>query len=918
MSHDYVLRFTAPEATTHDLVGGKGANLGRLTSAGFPVPPGFTVTTRAYADALQTDGLGTRVAELAAVLAHDDADAVERATAEIRELVSNCALPSAVAAAIVEAYAELGDDVYVAVRSSGTAEDLEGSSFAGLHDTYLDITSADGVLDAVRRCWASLWTARAASYRNTKGFGQDVGIGVVVQRMVPSTVAGVMFTANPLTAATDEIIVNASWGLGEAVVAGITTPDSFVLDHETMGVLEQTLGTKEKQVVRDPESGRGTVVQDVPDEQRERFCLEPDALAQLGVLGRRVQSYYGGFPQDTEWGYADGEFFLLQSRPVTGVSFSWDDQVDAWQWLLRAAHDTVWTRNWSDEVWTGGVTPLMYSYRARCYTMTNENAQQIWGQPKLSQTRMFRYYKGGAYYNCNLDAAFIAGTAWPSTRPMMLANIPAAWHEDVLGAPFSVAEYVRLQARCRFLDRAHGVDTWWEKLEYYLYETFEEAGGLPDAALRELSDADLEAYIRKQIAFEAQYIIDVWSGFFMHFRDGMAALATMVGRWYTGDNATAFTDLITGAPEPSAAMVETYELWKLSQEIRESPVLSSAFAGNEGHAFFDACATSDEGRGWLEHYAAFVADHGHRGHADRDIYFTRRAEDPAVDYRALVAFLGATGDDDPRDREHLVEARRQLVIAEVTANIAAKPLGKLRVALFTKALSYITRLLKARDDQRHWVDRATFTIKRGFLEVSRRLHERGVLDGERDVYFLTVEEVFDVLDGVADLPLTRAKIAGRMANFDRIDQKVGANPMYVSRNQDADFEYDRIPGEELPDGMLRGVGTSSGTVEGTARVIKELKDIGRVRSGEILVVNATDPGWTPVFLLINGIVLETGGMLAHGSCLAREYGMPAVHLPRAMQHIPDGARVRVNGDVGLVEVLDEASVLENTESEVAA
>jgi pyruvate,water dikinase len=790
------------------------------------------------------------------------------------------------------------------VRSSGTAEDLEGASFAGLHDTYLDVTTVDGVLDAVRRCWASLWTARAVSYRQTKGFGQTAAIAVVVQQMVASEVAGVMFTANPLTAATDEVVINASWGLGEAIVAGITTPDEYVLNHSRLRVTERTLGSKEKQVVRDPQTGRGTVVEDVPDARREAFTLSDAQAQELAALGLRVQRHYGDFPQDTEWALADGAFYLLQARPVTGVDLSWDADVDAWQILPDVPDDTVWTRAWTDSVWCGGISPLMYSVRAWGITYSNEVCQSIYGQPDIARTRMWKYHRGGAYYNCTQDRLFVSRTAWPSTRPGMLDHTPPAWQEEVLGAPFSVVSYLKMQARMALLDRSSSAFTWLDESNKYLFGRVEEANGLPDAELPHLSDEELKRYIDELVEFEAKFIATIWTGFFVHARDSFAALATMVAKWYDGGNATAFTDIITGVPRPTATMIENHSLWSLAQGLRESPELSRLFAEHEDGAFFAACAQSEDGRAWLEDYERFLAENGHRGHEDRDLWYARRAEDPGLDYRSLKAFLSTVGDD-PQENERRVEARRQEMITKVADNMRAKPLGALRANLFRMTLDYVDKFLMFRDDERYYVDRVTFSIKRGFKELNRRLVERGVFDNDEDYFMLTREELYALLDGRADLALIRAKIAPRMRNFVAVARKESTNPLYLQRGRDVDLEFDRAPGEELPDGLYVGIGTSGGTVEGTARVIKELKEIGRVLPDEILVTNSTDPGWTPVFSVINAIVLETGGLLAHGSCLAREYGMPAVQLPKATKLIPDGARIRINGDAGTIEVLEE-------------
>lgn len=242
-------------------------------------------------------------------------------------------VPHAIAKALVANYALLGDDCYVAVRSSGTAEDLAEASFAGLHDTLLDIRGAQAVIHAVKDCWSSLWSARAISYRHRNGFNHaEVDIAVVVQRMVASEISGVIFTGNPLTEATDEIVVNASWGLGEAVVSGIVTPDNFVVkDGDTLHVRDRILGNKEISIQRDVSKSHGTIEKPVAAADRERFCMTDDSVVKLCRIALRVQEHYDGFPQDIEWGYENGRFYVLQSRPITGVEWSWDADCEDWQ-----------------------------------------------------------------------------------------------------------------------------------------------------------------------------------------------------------------------------------------------------------------------------------------------------------------------------------------------------------------------------------------------------------------------------------------------------------------------------------------------------------------------------------------------------------------------------------------------------------
>ena len=312
----YVLPFDHPDATELSQTGGKGANLARMAQAGFDVPPGFIVATDAYTTFVVASGLQERIEADLSGVDNGDFRQLELVTEGLRDAIIRTPVPGEIAAAIVEHCANPGE---VAVRSSGTAEDLPGASFAGQHDTYLCVRGADDVVNAVRRCWASLWTARATAYRERKGFDHStVQIAVVVQQMVDSEVSGVMFTANPMTAALDEIVINAAWGLGEGLVSGSLTPDLFVLQRDDLRVTSSVIGSKALKFVRDAGGPHGVVHQDVPEIDQVRPCLSDEQLAAVGDCGRRVSDYYGS-PQDIEWAIADGRLYVLQSRAVTGL-----------------------------------------------------------------------------------------------------------------------------------------------------------------------------------------------------------------------------------------------------------------------------------------------------------------------------------------------------------------------------------------------------------------------------------------------------------------------------------------------------------------------------------------------------------------------------------------------------------------------
>jgi rifampicin phosphotransferase len=908
-----IIWFADTDATQIELTGGKGANLARLTADGFNVPPGFVVSTAAYASFVCCvqpiiDGLLSGV---------DFADpaAVETATAKIRETILDAEIPEQIAADLRDAYRLLGLDGFVAVRSSGTAEDLADASFAGLHDTFLDVHGGEEVVRAVKRCWASMWTARATSYRQDKGFAHNQArIAVVVQSMVESEVAGVLFTANPLTSATDEFVINASWGLGEAVVSGLVNPDEFTVAASDGQVLEKHLGSKAVRFVRDPALRTGTVQQESDAPDREIFCLTNAQVGALATLGRQVLDYYDGIPQDIEWGYAEDAFYLLQSRPITGVDFSWDTDVDTWQ-IHEFDRDTVWTRAWADSNWTGAKTPMFYSLRAYSMTHGETATNQRRGLNKTAARPYLRYYKAEVYYNCDLDREVVVATTPKMFRPLLpdLNFIPPSWQEGVLNAEFDIVAWLKMQARIALLGGEHAPHNCMNACRAYIADTSWHPSNLPN--LTALSDNELKQMIRRFNEAEAQYCDDVWFLFLQHARDALCLLPILLQKWYP-DDPLIVHDLLAGNTSPSRTLMDNAALWRLAEQIRHSPTLRRAFDKHQDSEFFEALETFDEGGVFLADYAEFLYDSGFRGHADRDMIFPRRVEDPSIDYRNFRSLLSVQSPVRPEDREAAVNTRREAAVVRVAAALQQQPFGSLKADGFKALIAYIHEFIVLRDNQRWSLDRLTLSTKMVIEELARRGRARGLLAGDQDHYFLAKDEFYELLDGRASMPLVRAKIAARRSNWQRNENKVADLPLFMQYGRPADLAI--AASASLGAGPLQGIPTSRGSVTGKARIVRTQKEIGTVQSGEILICNSTDPGWTPVFMVVNGVVTETGGMLSHASCLSREYGLPSVQIADAMQLIPDGATITIHGDTGQVVINDQDSDDESSDPTIRA
>lgn len=901
-----VLAFDQIRQPENALIGGKATGLVKLVQAGLPVPTGFVVTTGAYEEFLRAAALMARIEAILAGIDFSDPVQLEAETEKIRHLIVATPIPPAIEQQIMEGYAQLGPQRFVAVRSSGTAEDTATASFAGLHDTYLHIQGERNVSESVRRCWASMWSGRAVAYRQSTGFAHaSARIAVVVQEMVDAEVSGVMFTANPLTARTDEIVVNASWGLGEGIVSGIVVPDEYTLGQQPLRVKRRTIGSKEVRVVRNPATGIGTVTEPVEPPRREVCCMSDRALAALGQVGLRVMAYHGGLPQDLEWAMVGERIYLLQSRPITGVEFTWDEDVDAFQ-RAPEDEDAIYSGGWAAEFWNGAVSPLFYSIRSREIATRNERIYGLMGFRDLVDMRLLKYRRATVFYNLEVDSRLYRYLLPTVLRAGALGYHPSHLKEPVAQAPMALGKFALAVARVYLLRPDQSLGRWERSLRNYARRNCDEAVLPTREELRSWPIEKVRAHAVAQSAVAAGFLEHTSVGVYIYSKFTLGLLRLMVLKWAKGADAFAFQDMISGLPVRSMMVVENEELWQLAQQVRQSPALSGLIQRNDAPEFFERAAATEEGQRFVANYRQFVQRHGHRGHQDRDIYHNRRCEDANLDIQSIRLLLKATDPTPPHVLEERLVKRREEVTARVYDEVRRLPFGQLRVALMRAIHAWVLKFLVMRDDWRHSIDRTTLAKKWGYLELGRRAADQGLLDDAMDCFFLAEQELFDLLDGKAQMPLMRRKIEARRKVFLAFQARTEVPPPYLQGSTPVDFEE-----AAAADGAttLRGTGISRGMIQGRVRVVRDIKEIGRITPGDILVCNSTDPAWAPVFPVISGLVLEMGGMLSHGACLSREFGLPAVQIRGAMQRIPDGALVELSGDLASVRIIEEAPAI---------
>jgi pyruvate,water dikinase len=859
-----VLHFQEIDETQVALAGGKGAHLGALSRIdGIRVPAGFCVTTEAFRRAVaRAPSIGHHLDQLAR-LEPDDRNGVRARSAEIREIFDRIALPDDVAAEVGRALGRLGEQATFAVRSSATAEDLPTASFAGQHDTYLNVPGP-AVLEHIRRCWASLFTERAVTYRIVNGIGhRAVQMAVVVQQMVSPRAAGILFTADPLTGNRKVASIEASFGLGEAIVSGVVNPDVYKVRDGA--IIERRVGTKQTAIQASPAGG--TCERAVDAARREQPALEDAEVMRLAELGRQIEAHFRG-PQDIEWCLSDGGFHVVQSRPVTTLFPIPAASDDGKRVYLSVGHQ---------QMMTDPLKPLGLSFYqlARTHPMAEAGGRLFADVTRrLASSTGPRFLKaverhdplmGDALRTLLERGDFIpplpdgeSGAAPPAGAPAAtpIATDPALVEELIRRNEDSIAA-LRREIRTRSGP---------ELFEFIRTDLRELNRVLFDPKSHEVIMAGLTA------GWWLTDHLHEWLG----DRNAADTLAQSTGHNVTSQMGLALLD-VADVIRPHAEVVAFLRQAGGDDFLGRLPTLAG------GHEARDAI------QGWLDTY-------GMRAVGEMDITRPRWSERPAL---LIPILLGHVENAAPGDAARRFEEGRQAALKkeeEVLARLRALPDGEQKAGETKRMIDRVRTFSGHREYPKYGMVCRFFLYKQALLEEAARLVQAGVLRAEDDIFFLRFEELEDVVrtNRVDD------RLVGERRDAFRSYQALTPPRVMTSEGEIIAASYRH---GDLPAGALIGLPVSAGVVEGRARVILDVAQAG-FQPGDILVTTYTDPSWTPLFVAVEGLVTEVGGLTTHGAVIAREYGLPAVvGVERATQRIRDGQRIRVHGTEGYVEIL---------------
>ncbi|MEI4828477.1 phosphoenolpyruvate synthase [Bacillus sp. FJAT-53711] len=863
----YVLEFREIDKTRQMLVGGKGMNLGKLSKIhGIQVPEGFCVTTEVYKRVIGKNVELHQLLDQLTLLKVGDRDQIGEISRKIRKIIMEAEIPSDVVKAVAYSLSQLGDEHAYAVRSSATAEDLPHASFAGQQDTYLNIIGKEAILRHISKCWASLFTDRAVIYRMQNGFDHSqVYLSVIIQRMVFPQASGILFTADPITSNRKVLSIDASFGLGEALVSGLVSADCYKVQEEK--IIDKMIATKKLAIYALKEGGTETQQID-PDQQKTQTLTEQQIL-QLARTGRQIEAYFG-CPQDIEWCLADGTFYIVQSRPITTL------------FPIPEANDQenhVYVSVGHQQMMTDPIKPLGLSFfllttpapmrkaGGRLFVdVTHQLASSINRNILLNAMGQHDPLMKDALMNIINRGDFIKSLPNDNKAPN-----PRRGNTDMLAQIENNPSIVSV-----LIKRSQ---TSIEELKQNIQ--MKSGSDLFDFILEDIQEL-------KKILFDPQS-----SAVFMAAMDASTWVNEKMNEWLGEKNAA---DMLSQSVPNNITSEMGLALLDVADVIRPYPEVIDYLQHVKDDNFLDELIKFVGGREAQDAIYAYLNKYGMRCAGEIDITRSRWSEQPTT---LVPMILSNIKNFEPNASNRKFEQGRQEALKkeqELLDRLQQLPDGEQKAKETKRMIDLIRNFIGYREYPKYGMVNRYFVYKQALMKEAEQLVQAKVIRKKEDIYYLTFEELREV---VGTNKLNYQIISKRKEEY-KLYEKLTPPRVITSDGEIIAGEYKR---ENLPGEAIVGLPVSSGVIEGRARVILNMEN-ANLEEGDILITAFTDPSWTPLFVSIKGLVTEVGGLMTHGAVIAREYGLPAVvGVENATKLIKDGQRIRVNGVEGYIEIL---------------
>lgn len=867
----FILGFQDIDKSKLMVVGGKGANLGELSKIeGICVPDGFCITTEAYKRIIgETPSINELLDQLS-LLKVEDRGKISELSGEIRLCIEGIAIPQDINEEITRLLSKLDEKTAYAVRSSATAEDLPTASFAGQQDTYLNIIGKEAILKHISKCWASLFTDRAVTYRLQNGFDQrKVYLSVVVQKMVFPQAAGIMFTADPVTGNRKVISIDAGFGLGEALVSGLVNADIYKVRNGK--IIDKKISSKKLAIYALKDGG--TQTQETPPEQQNRQALTDEQILSLTRLGRKIEEHFG-CPQDIEWCFAEDTFYIVQSRPITTL------------YPIPEANDKenhVYLSVGHQQMMTDPLKPLGMSF---FLLTTNAPMRKAGGRLFVDVTPML----------ASPDSRESWLNSFGQFDPLIKDALTTIIERDfVKSLPNDKKEQSPGKSNKSVLaaDSQTPIEND-PSIVFNLTKRSQKSIEELKQNIQTKSGSDLFDFILEDIKELKKILFDPQSSaVFMAAINASLWINENMNKWLGEKNVA---DTLSQSVPNNITSEMGLALLNMADVIRPYPEVIDYLKHVKDENFLDELVKFDGGQETKDAIYAYLEKYGMRCSGEIDITKPRWSEKPTT---LVPLILSNIKNFAPNESQRKFEQGRQEALEkeqELLDRLKQLPDGEQKAEETKRMISLIRNFIGYREYPKYGMVSRYFVYKQALMKEAEQLVQESVIHEKEDVYYLTFEELREVL---RTNKLDYEIICKRKEDY-KLFEKLTPPRVITSEGEIVQGKYKR---GNLPVRAMLGLAVSSGVIEGRARVILRMED-ANLEDGDILVTTFTDPSWTPLFVSIKGLVTEVGGLMTHGAVIAREYGLPAVvGVENATKLIKDGQRIRVHGTEGYVEIL---------------
>ncbi len=868
----YVLDFREIDKTKQMVVGGKGVNLGECSRIdGILVPEGFCVTTEAFKRVIGENDELHQLLDQLAVQKVDERKRISEISRKIRDLIEGIEIDKGIEEDIDRCLLTFGFEHAYAVRSSATAEDLPLASFAGQQDTYLNIKGKDAILQHISKCWASLFTDRAVIYRMQNGFDhRKVYLSVVIQRMIFPQASGILFTADPVSSNRKVLSIDASFGLGEALVSGLVSADNYKVQEGR--IVEKKISAKKLAIYARKEGG--TMEKEIEPGQQVLSTLSDEQVLGLERIGRKLEAHFG-CPQDIEWCLVDDTFYIVQSRPITTL------------YPIPEANDQenhVYVSVGHQQMMTDAMKPLGLSF----WLLTTPAPMRIAGG---------RLFVDVTHMVASPESRKMLVEAMGQHDPLMkdaliniiergdfIKSVPNDKQEQSSGK--SNKSVPSADSRAQIENDPTIVSDLIKRSQTSIEELKQ---NIQTKSGSELFDFILEdIQILKKILFDPQS-----SAVFMAAIDASSWINEKMNKWLGEKNVA---DTLSQSVPNNITSEMGLALMDVADVIRPYPKVIDYLQQVKDDNFMDELVKFDGGQETQDAIYDYLGKYGMRCAGEIDITKTRWSEKPTT---LVPVILSNIKNFEPNASNLKFEQGRQEALKkelEILDRLKQLPDGEQKAKETKRMISLIRNFIGYREYPKYGMVNRYFVYKQALLKEAEQLVQANVIHEKEDIYYLTFEELHEV---VRTNKLDYQMISKRKDEY-RLYEKLTPPRVITSDGEIIVGEYKR---DNLMAEAIVGLPVSSGMIEGRARVILNMEDAD-LEDGDILVTTFTDPSWTPLFVSIKGLVTEVGGLMTHGAVIAREYGLPAVvGVVNATKLIKDGQRIRVNGTEGYIEIL---------------